>query len=81
MQPKTNHPDDRQHPEKPNEAPLTAGELARRLQRSSYGVKKAIQRAGIDPVQVLGGISYYDPGIEETLAGFMRAANLQPLKS
>ena len=76
MQPETTT-----HDEKPpaTETLLTAGQLARRLQRSSYGVKKAIQRLRIDPVQVLGGISYYDAAIEETLGKVMRGPNLQPL--
>ena len=79
MEPKTTtHPD-----ETPpfTENLLTAGQLARRLHRSSYGVKKAIQRQGILPVQVLGGISYYDAGIEATLGQVMRGPNLQPLQS
>ena len=79
MEPKTTT-----HPDETTPSPetyLTAGQLARRLQRSSYGVKKAIQRQRILPVQVLGGISYYDPGIEKTLAEVMRAPNLQPLQS
>jgi hypothetical protein len=76
MQPETNSQDDC-HPD--SKIPLTAGELAIRLKRSRYGVKTAIRRAGIHPVQVLGRISYYDPGIEKTLAAGMRAANLQPL--
>lgn len=78
MQPETTT-----HDENPPllETLLTAGQLARRLQRSSYGVKKAIQRAGIEPVLEIGGISYYNPKAEETLAKVMRGPNLQPLQS
>lgn len=76
MQPETNQPNEPRHD---SESPLTAGELARRLKRSPYGVRNAIRLAGIRPVQVLGRISYYDPGIERVLAEGMRAANLQPL--
>ena len=76
MQPETNH---RNEPHPDPKRPLTAGELARRLKRSRQGVKNAIRVAGIHPVQVLGRISYYDPGIEKTLAAGMRKANLQPL--
>ena len=79
MEPKTTT-----HPDETTPSPethLTAGQLARRLDRSSYGVKKAIKRLGIHPKLVLGGISYYDTGIEKTLAQVMRAPNLQPLQS
>lgn len=79
MQPETNLTDE--NPPLTQETHLTAGQLARRLQRSSYGVKKAIQRLGIEPKQVLGGVSYYDAGVEATLTKVMRAPNLQPLQS
>jgi len=38
----------------------TAGELARTLNRSTYGVKKALKRLGIHPEKILSGTSYYD---------------------
>lgn len=44
-----------------DETPLvTAGELARELSRSSYGVKKALKRLGLSPSRVLAGTSFYD---------------------
>lgn len=58
--------------------PVTAGELARRLKRSTPGIKKAIHRLGIKPAQVLGGISYYQPDTSlAALSAEMRQPNLQ----
>jgi hypothetical protein len=38
----------------------SAGEMARSLNRSTYGVKKALSRLGIQPKKVIGGISYFE---------------------
>jgi hypothetical protein len=64
-------------PPSPTADLLTAGQMAANLKRSRYGVKKAIQRLGIDPKLMLGGISYYEPAIEKTVAEAMRGPNLQ----
>lgn len=54
----------------------TAGELARTLKRSSYGVKKALRRLGVEPAKVLGGISFYEPALAlRTLKEEMRSPN------
>ena len=58
----------------------TAGELARTLERSTYGVKKALRRLQIFPDRILGGISYYPR--KESLAALekeMRSPNQQVL--
>ncbi len=55
---------------------LTAGQLARLIQRSTYGVKKALERRGHKPRQILNGISYYDPALREVLLKEMRGPNL-----
>lgn len=39
---------------------VSAGDLARELGRSSYGVKKALMRAGIKPSVTLSGTAYFD---------------------
>ena len=57
--------------------PLSCGEIAKRLGRSRYGVKKALQRIGVQPSAVLGGISYYPPGVLRLLDKSMRQPNLQ----
>jgi hypothetical protein len=38
---------------------VTAGDLAKEISRSRYGVKKALKRLGILPRTVLAGISFY----------------------
>jgi hypothetical protein len=56
--------------------PVTAGDLARKLGRSSYGVKKALMRLRIEPTAVLGGTSYYDEeSAMELLKKEMRSPN------
>lgn len=58
-----------------DETLMTAGQLAKRLERSTHGVKKAIKRLGILPERKLGGISFYLPTLLDTLGKEMRAAN------
>lgn len=68
-------------PEIPNDQTLlTTGDLAKRLNRSRYGVKKAIQRLGIAPERELAGMSFYHPSIEAKLGQGMRGPNLQTLQ-
>jgi Mor family transcriptional regulator len=55
--------------------PVTAGTIAREIGRSTYGVKKAIRRLKIEPVHVLGGMSFYDPKIQSILEESMRSPN------
>ena len=65
-------------PENINEIELiTAGELAKKLRRSRYGVKKALQRLDVKPAQILAGISFY-PEMSTTtcLEKAMRSPNL-----
>lgn len=58
----------------------TAGELARTLERSTYGVKKALKRHKIEPAAVLGGTSYYEPTVAlRTLREEMRSPNQKVL--
>lgn len=57
---------------------LTAGELARRLKRSRYGVKKALHRLKIQPALIMAGISFYPEQALTTLAATMRQPNLLP---
>ena len=58
---------------------VTAGELAKILERSSYGVKKALARNGVRPVHVLAGTSFFNrTKALETLQAAMRAPNSKP---
>lgn len=59
----------------PKIEPVTAGTIARAIGRSTYGVKKAIRRLKIEPVQVLAGMSFYDPSIQSILEESMRSPN------
>ena len=61
-----------------DETMMTAGQLARRLERSGYGVKKALQRMGIPPVR-MGGTSYYPSSVLDALGKAMRSPNRQPV--
>lgn len=53
----------------------TAGMLAKEIERSTYGVKKALARSGVKPILKIGGTQYYDR--EEALEALrsMRAPN------
>lgn len=54
----------------------TAGELAKALNRSSYGVKKALSRLGVSPKTVLAGTSFYERKLAiGKLKSEMRAPN------
>lgn len=39
---------------------VSAGDLARELGRSSYGIKKALKRIGVEPTHTLSGTAYFD---------------------
>lgn len=60
-----------------NDELMTAGQLAKNLNRSSYGVKKALKRLGIHPEAVLNMVSYYPATAEAALADAMREPNRQ----
>lgn len=57
----------------------TAGELAKELGRSAYGVKKALKRMNVEPRHSLRGTAYFlrEPALEK-LGSEMRAANSKP---
>ena len=51
---------------------MTAGAMARILNRSTLGVMNALKRLNIGPDLVLGRISYYPKSAVETLRAEMR---------
>lgn len=59
---------------------VSAGDLARELGRSGYGIKKALARLGVSPTHVLsGGTYYYDRKTAlAKLESAMRAPNSTP---
>ncbi len=55
---------------------MSAGQLARKMGRTPWGVRKAIKRLKLKPEQTLGGVNYYSAS--PTLARLeaaMRKAN------
>lgn len=54
---------------------ITAGQLARRLKRSRWGVKLTLDRLEIEPQQTLGGVSYYPTTTLARLQEAMRKPN------
>ncbi len=54
---------------------MTAGQLARKLKRSRWGVKQTIDRLEIQPQQTLGGVSYYSAKTLARLEEAMRKPN------
>lgn len=54
---------------------ITAGQLARRLKRSRWGVKLTLDRLEIPPEQTLGGVSYYPAATLARLQEAMRKPN------
>ena len=58
---------------------VTAGDLAKRMKRSTYGVKSALRRLGISPIVSFKGMSLYSPDVEASLTDSMRAPNSSKL--
>lgn len=54
---------------------MTAGQLARKLKRSRWGVKQTIDRLDIKPERTLGGVSYYPAATLARLEEAMRKPN------
>lgn len=54
---------------------MSCGEIARSLNRSPYGTRKAIKRLGAKPVEIRSGIPRYDSSLVHALRFSMRRAN------
>jgi hypothetical protein len=55
---------------------VSATDIARELQRSPVGVRKAIARLGIQPIGSVGTISIYPASATERVGAAMRRRNL-----